>query len=152
MQVTFGKHKGKSVGYLLLKEPDYLKWLLEQPKSEGAMAKVKAEAIRLISIFNSKPFIRKCEGKNCQAPVSKYTTYRGSTSSISYWCDSCDPYQLGAMKGKLSEHSTYNEAIRHIELTCGATKDGYKSIIRELALSKGLPKRSGESQIDAFFA
>lgn len=152
MQVTFGKHAGKSVGYLILKEPDYLKWLLKQQNLEGPMAKVKVEAIRLISIFNSKPFIRKCEGENCQAPVSKYTTYKGSTSSLSYWCGKCDPYQSGAIMGKLSEHSTYDEAIRHIELTCGATKDGYRAIIRELAISKGLPKRSGESQIGAFFA
>ena len=152
MQVTFGKHNGKSVGYLILKEPDYLMWLLKQPNSEGPMAKVKVEAIRLISIFNSKSFIRKCEGKNCQTPVSKYTTYTGSTSSLSYWCESCDPYQLGALKGKLSEHVSYDEAIKHIQLTCGATKAGYKAIVRELALSKGLPERSGESQIDAFFA
>ena len=152
MLVTFGKHKGKCVEYLLLKEPDYMKWLLGQSKSEGSMAKVKAEAIRLISIFDSKPFIRQCDGENCRAAASKYTTYRGSPSSLNYWCGSCDPYQLGAMRGKLSEHSSYNEALKHIALTCGDTKQGYKAIVRELAISKGLPQRSGESQILAFFA
>jgi len=47
---------------------------------------------------------------------------------------------------------TYSDALHYIEWTVRGVKSGYKAIIRALALRKGLPKRSGDAQVDAFFA
>jgi hypothetical protein len=51
----------------------------------------------------------------------------------------------------LTEVRTYREALEHVEFTCGGGKADYKAIIRDFALAKGLPQRSGEKQIEAFF-
>lgn len=40
MQVAFGKHTGKSVELLVLKDPSYIRWILDQLNTYGAMKKV----------------------------------------------------------------------------------------------------------------
>ena len=47
MLVTFGKHAGKSVGMLVLKYPDYIGRVVEEPDPGPALKRVKAEALRL---------------------------------------------------------------------------------------------------------
>ena len=63
MKVTFGKHAGKSVELLMLKEPSYIKWVLDKESPTGAMEKVKSHIQQLIQIFDAKPFT----GKQCRA-------------------------------------------------------------------------------------
>jgi hypothetical protein len=46
----------------------------------------------------------------------------------------------------------YKGALQHVEWTCGGVKSAYKSMIRAVALAKGLPERSGDKEIDAFFS
>ena len=152
MLITFGKHKGTSIPSVVLKEPDYVRWVLGQHNAEGALAKVEAEMKELVASFDAKPIARGCAGHICKANATCFSTYFGSPSSLHFWCDSCDPYQSGANKGKLSKCKTYQEALAHIEFSCKGTRTGYKAIIRELALAKGLTQRSGEAQIAAFFA
>lgn len=152
MLITFGKYKKSSVASVVLKDPDYVRWVLRQENPEGALSKVKNEMKNLIAAFDSMPIMRKCNGLNCQEKSTLFSTYSGSASSLFFWCDLCNPYQCGANKGKLTTHKTYKEALEHIDFSCNGTKAGYKAIIRGLAIAKGLPKRSGEVQIAAFFA
>jgi hypothetical protein len=43
MVITFGEHKGKSVELIMLKEPSYVKWVLDQLNPPGALLPVKNE-------------------------------------------------------------------------------------------------------------
>jgi hypothetical protein len=76
VQVTFGKHVGKSVELLMLKEPAYIKWVLDQQSPTGAMAKVKLHIQQLIQVFDKKSFAGKqCWAKTCAEPATRFSVY-----------------------------------------------------------------------------
>ena len=152
MLVTFGKHQGNTVETLVLKQPDYIKWVLEQPNPSGGLGRVRTEALRIIGIFDHKPILGTCNGHGCKRPPVRFSAYAGNSETLYQWCGSCDPYEAGAVSGKLAEIKTYRDALRHIEWTDGGVKAGYKAIVKAMALRKGLPKRSGGAQVTAFFA
>lgn len=149
MYVTFGKHKGKSLEALVLKEPDYISWLLTQ-NATGPMLLAQNEVKALIAKFNKKPMKQKCNGKSCTSLATRITVYRDNVSPY-WWCGNCDPYQTGALDGKLQVISDYVSALNHVDLYCGSKKSDFKKIIKEIAIGKGLPKRVGESQSQEFF-
>ena len=151
MKVTFGKHSGKSVELLMLKEPSYIQWVLNQQSPTGNMATVKSHIQHLISIFDSKPFKgKKCSSKSCDKPVTRYTVYFDNLQPY-WWCDTCDPYQLGANSGKLHLPNDYKSALLHVATFCQGRKPDYTYIIKTLSQAKGLPDRVGESQAQSFF-
>lgn len=151
--VTVGKHKGKSVAALVLKEQKYLRWVLDHPNLTGGLALVRDEARHLLSIFDAKPLQKSCYGdrNNCTNPVTYATAYKGDSSGLCFWCDSCDPYDLGAAPLRLTEIRTYEDALNHVRSRCGDYDVEYKGIVRALAAAKGLPKRCGEAQAASFF-
>ena len=55
MQVTLGKHAGKSVELLMLKEPGYIRWLLQQSPN-GQLLEIKQHALALTKKFDAKPY------------------------------------------------------------------------------------------------
>lgn len=151
MKVGFGKHKDKSVGALVLKQPDYIAWVISKASTSGPLARVKAEALRLIRIFDSKPIQTKCFGNGCSQLATRCTVYQSNVYGPMWWCDECNPYQSGAIGGKLSAISTYERALHHCQIF-SSRKDALLDLIKSLAQAKGLPKRVGEKQIDEFFS
>src|SRR5688572_23983774 len=105
MQITFGKHKGKSIEEVLLKHPDYIHWMLQQDNSYGAMKALQEETIRLIDVFDSKPFVEPCHGRNCTRIATRCTVYRDAVDNPYWWCDNCDPGQSGASEYKITSLS-----------------------------------------------
>ena len=152
MLVSFGKHKGKTVARLVTKEADYVKWVLGQPDATGGLARLRSEMIRLIHIFDSKPIIGTCYHRGCERPPTRFSAYVGAEGGLFAWCDLCDPYEAGAFPGRLAIVRSYKDGLQHVESTCEGRKAGYRAIIREMAIRKGLPKRSGEAALDGFFA
>ncbi len=151
MIVSFGKHKGKSVGLLVLKEPDYVVWLLSKDDLSGAALAVKNEALRLITIYDAKPIQRHCYGRECSSQATRCTVYMTNVFTPMWWCDACDPYQAGANDGKLQSIKTYQDVLDHISLFCNGHKGSRQDLIKILARAKGLPERVGETQVSAFF-
>ena len=151
MNITFGIHKGKSIGSLVLKKPDYVHWLLPNVDCGAAMLAAIDEASRLIAIYNAKPIQKPCHGKNCTSQATCCTVYMKNVSTPSWWCDSCDPYQEGASVGKLQLISTYEDALAHIISYCDGRKAPLHALIKILAKAKGLPDRVGEKQVSEFF-
>jgi hypothetical protein len=152
MTITFGKYRGKSVEWLVLKAPDYLKWILEQPDSTCNLASVKTEALRLISLFDAKQITKPCLGSNCSKAAIQFTAYQGNPYLIYAWCDTCDPYQQGASPGKLTFIKTYRDALNYVKRDGGGRSSDYKGAIKKIAMAKGLPARSSEAQMKEFFA
>ena len=149
MIITIGKkHNGKSTELVLLKEPDYVRWVLNKSNASGPLLRIKNNFLELIEIFNNKDLITNCH--RCQEPATRLSFYIGNTIPMS-WCSKCDPYSQGAIDGKLNIFSDYNSALQFIEYYGGGNKSAYKHIIRNIASLKGLPDRVGEKQAHDFF-
>jgi hypothetical protein len=149
MLVPVGKHKGKSAESLVLKEPGYVHWLQGQTAT-GPLLALQKEVQNLIKKFDQRPFHVKCNGNACSAQASRLSVY-GDSISPYWWCDSCDPYQMGAIAGKLQIFRSYSSALTHVEFFCAGRQSDYKELVKAIAQAKGLPSRVGESQAAAFF-
>lgn len=152
MKINFGKHSGKSLEILILKDPSYIKWILAQTSPKGEMAVIKTHAKKLIAIFDAKPITNKnCWAfRECHNKATKLTVYRDNIDPY-WWCDTCDPYQTGANPGKLQSPVHYVSALEHVEAFCSDKKSSHSKIIKTIARAKGLPMRVGEAQAQKFF-
>jgi hypothetical protein len=146
MKLRFGKHKGKSVETIVLKHPDYAMWLLSQTDAGEPLAYIRKEVARLICVFDSKPFICRCYG--CHKIALRFSLAHPSPSAY-WWCEQCSPRSMGC-DGLLSIGRTYEEAMQYAKIAL--REDHTRSLIRNIAEAKGLPKRVGEKQAMEFFA
>jgi exodeoxyribonuclease X-like protein len=146
--VDFGKHQGRVVEELILKDPDYVRWILDQPSARGSLAEVAEEAMRLIAIFDSKPFIRPCCGTNCPKQATRGMVY-GRIPEPLFWCDDCNPRSKGVLWGTPRPVPAYR-IICMLAWGSGHPSER-KNLIRNLARAKGLPDRVGVDQAIAFF-
>lgn len=146
--VDFGKFQGRFVEELILKEPEYIDWILRVPNPRGSMLEVVEAAVRLIGIFDAKPLIKPCRGTDCGKLATRCVVY-GQTLSLSFWCDGCDPYSLGAARGMLRAFPGYRDACMQPWGT-GNPKE-LKTLIRDVARAKGLPNRVGQNEAITFF-
>ncbi len=146
MKFTFGEHKGKSVDFVILKEPDYVQWILSMSNANGPLIQVRNEVLRLISIFDSKPFIIKCFG--CKRRPATRLSLAHPTSSPYWWCDVCSHLSMGC-DSHLTIVRTYENALLYSKLF--PQSFDLKSFILDLAKAKGLPPRVGEPQATNFF-
>ena len=150
MQVTIGKHAGKSLEFLMIREPGYVHWLV-QNASSGALFTLKEAAKDCMTKFDAKPMVHVCHASSCKLGAARASIY-GNSLAPYWWCLNCDPYQAGANQGKLQFVRTYADALNHVEFFCSGRKSGYVELIRYLAEAKGLPGRVGEKQAQFFFA
>jgi hypothetical protein len=148
MLITFGKHNRKSTELVILKVPDYVKWVLDNREPSGPLLAVQKDFIRLIGIFDSKPLQNKCF--KCKEPATKFSFYQGNIDPY-YWCDKCDPYFQGAMPGKLSIVTSYRQALNFVVSTCQGRESDFKDIIRNISVAKGLQGKISEKLAQSFF-
>jgi hypothetical protein len=149
MQITFGEHKGKSAEMIVLREPQYVHWILNQ-KATGPLAVLKVTVQKLISVLDKKTYQKPCMGKGCDSPAIGFSVY-GENLSPHWWCASCNPYQLGANEGKLSFITTYERALDYVKFFCKGRKGDFKALIKTMTLAKGLPVRLSYQQAVGFF-
>lgn len=150
MYMTFGKHEGKTIELLMIKEPKYVHWILNQPSPRGQLLDVKNHVMKLIKIFDAKPFIGKsCQGGMCDQPATRFAVYRDNLSST-WWCDTCNPHQLGAIVGNLQMLNDYYHALRHVRMYCRERVSDYRDLLGVMAKAKGLANK-GEQAIQDFF-
>ena len=151
MQVTIGKHAGKSVELLMLKEPNYINWVLDEQSPTGDLANIKRHVQQLIKILDTKAFTKnQCWSKSCKKKATKFTVYADNLDPY-WWCNTCDPYQTGSNSGKLQSPVKYQSALQHAKLICRNRKSDYTDIIKMISQGKGLPGRVGEAQAQKFF-
>lgn len=149
MYLNFGKHRRKTTEVIVLKEPDYVLWMLRVEAPTAQLAAAQQSVRRLIERFDEKPIIEPCSGK-CGKPATCCTVYHGSVTPR-WWCDDCDPSESTFTRRKLTIVRRYGDAVWHVGESCNSRKQDLKLIIRELARAKGLPDRVGEEQAAAFF-
>lgn len=150
MKATVGAHLGEHMEVLMLNRPDYINWLLPYD-AKLPLAVMKEEALRLVQVFDAKPFRTSCNTSGCNQPATRWSVYKDGLAPIC-WCADCDPHGLGAQVDKLRIGRTYRDALAHVTRNCGKKQAGFKTIIRHLAMTKGLGQRVGDRHAIAFFA
>ena len=149
MYFKFGKHSDKSVEMIILKDPAYIAWILTVRNPKGRIPMIRIEAQRLIRIFDAKPFLRNCQERECTKPATRLTVYTDNVYTPMWWCEDCDPYQMGARDGKLSLIKTYHDALLH-QFQFHTPKSFLKGLVRIIAVEKGLPKRVSVKEAEEF--
>jgi hypothetical protein len=147
VKAPVGKHKGKLMEVLVLKQPEYIHWVLDKPGATDGLLAMKNEAKKLVQAFDKKPYQVRCHG--CKKPASRLSVH-GNTDPM-WWCDSCDPYQQGAADGKLQIFRTYSAALSYVQFFCAGRASDYRDLVKAMARAKGLPARVDDSQAEAFF-
>jgi len=150
MNARAGEHVGRSMADLLMNEPSYIRWMLDQDPN-GPLLMMKTEAERLIAIFDGRPFLNECGTSGCNNLATRCSVYGDSLAPF-WWCSTCDPHSAGARPRKLQLLDKYMDAVRHVKVHCAGRKSDYKRLVRYLAAAKGMPKRMGAPQLAAFFA
>ena len=145
VQITSGKHAGKTSQLLMLNHPDYAAWYM----GEYPDAKLSVTLRQHIAKLDGRPFVTSCQ--TCGKAATRATAYAGDCE-LMFWCDRCDPHGAGAIRGKLHGVRTYGDALRHIQYTADGHKGYMKRIVRSLAEAKGLPKRVGEATAQSFLS
>src|SRR5262249_945153 len=117
MLILFGKHRGKTVEYLVLREPDYVQWMLKQQEPTGPLARAVQEARRLIAAFDAKPVARGCCGTGCGKPATRCSLHVVNFRSL-WWCDDCEPLPGGVPGGKLWVVKSYFDVVTYVQAFC----------------------------------
>lgn len=125
-----GNHAGRPAEYVLLRYADDAAFIM-QTYPESPTAK---EYVRLAKRFDAKPYAVKCTGCPCLA--TRASAYRGAVD-LYFWCDDCDPYDRGALPGRLVEIRTIAGAIKN----AGNQKMDRRDVVKALAAAKGCPRR-----------
>lgn len=150
MKLGFGKHAGKSVEILIIKEPQYITWMLKQAAT-GPMVLAQEHAQKKIAQFDAKLIVEQCNDKACARLATQCVVYANNVTSPYWVCDSCNPYDLGAPSGKLQALQSFEESCRYVANFCGNRLSDHRTLILELARAKGLPKRvAGKAAINFF--
>lgn len=145
-------HKGKLIETVIIRYPDFINWFdgLEHHSGFQSLYDYIDECIE---IFDNKPYTISCKGKvngdPCLRPPTYASVYRRTADPV-FWCDECNPCQLGATEEKLSRVSSYREALNHVTAQA-QTRENYRLIIRRMAEAKGLTGKRTDEKILHFF-
>lgn len=151
--MPIGRHKGELIESVIIKHPDFIFWLSEQDSTPGFQWLYDYIQQR-IDTFDAKPFVNakcagKTEGQPCLQQVSRFALYRKS-GIPTFWCDECDPLQLGANESKLAIRTDYYPALFFLD--CYAcTREQKRTLIRRLADAKGLTGNVTDQKALDFF-
>lgn len=148
MVISFGAQRGKTAEEILIKEPFYVQYVLNEP-AHGPLLSLKKELLRLISIFDKKKFVVKC--RSCGKLATRGSAYRRNPNPLFFWCDDCDITSWGATRHKLTVITTYESALFHLA-NDNANKKEYRDLIKNLAIGKGLPNRITQKALTVFFS
>jgi hypothetical protein len=149
MEITFGKHKGKSTELVFFESPDYVNWILSKSQAKGQMAMVYNDILRLIKKFDSANFTVNCHTEQCNKIATYCTIHRRNSNMINWWCDDCEPYQLKSTPGMLEVIRNFGDALNYVNNNSG--NNDLTSLIQQLARAKGLPEDIDENEAQAFF-
>jgi hypothetical protein len=152
MKITVGKDKGTEIHELFFSNPKFIGWALHETNPGTRLFYCITEMKRLIDIFDKKPFEIKCFGRDCTKKSTRLTAAKGNIQSYFFWCNKCDPFQMGATPGKIASLSTYLQATSFVTRYCSGRKKDYVYIIRKMAQAKNIfEKRLTQQQIESCF-
>jgi hypothetical protein len=151
VKIRFGKHIGEDTESVMLDDPEYVRWALNQTPTTDAFVLLVHEFEGLVEHFDSIPIVARCRGEHCGHIATCCTLHRGSATPH-FWCDACDPVARGIGRTKLVQVDCYLDACDYVVACCRGREADMVHLIRALAHAKGLPARAGKQAVMAFFA
>jgi hypothetical protein len=151
MLLTFGKHFGRLLEAVVLKEPAYVRLMLSYEGANGPLARAQEEALRLIEIFDARPFLLPCTNPDCHRTATCCWLFYYSFSP-KWWCGKCDLPQTLPCPDLLYLFGTYGAAASYIETAYYPREEGMRRLIRLMAEAKGLPEGFTDRAAEEFFA
>lgn len=141
MNMTFGKYSGKPVAWVLLQDSSYFSWMRAQGMDKR---REYIFALDLVKRLDKMPFVNaRCHGsKGCSNEVSQLTLYKGQFNGAYWFCEECDPYNMGAVSGALSSVRTVASILQHSQAS---------DILKAMFKAKGGPERKTEAALKKFF-
>lgn len=136
MKLSFGKYQNKDIAWVLIEQPDYLKFMFQMKNRDAELSFINS----LIQKLNSLPFQEKCCFEHCSNVASRLSLYNLNSHCIFLFCSDCDPYDLGASDGKL----TYLTSLNVKDLSDS-------ELVKKFYAAKGGPKRKTTTALKTFF-
>jgi hypothetical protein len=106
----------------MLKDPSYIEWILNEPDPNGWLIPARQEVLRVINIFDRKPFLRKCTG--CKEKLAIRASLCDDNPIPWWWCNECAPNLNEILKGRIHMVIAYMQAPHHVQNYCGGRKEG----------------------------
>jgi hypothetical protein len=144
----FGKHKDLQIERVMVDEPAYVLWMLNQDDASGSLARARLHIEARIRSFDARRFVNKCHVSGCTRPVKRYSLTSDIVAPY-FWCKSCDPYSSGVAVGLRILKGGYLEALRYVEQHTQQTQD-YRALVRALAKAKGLRSPATAARLEEF--
>lgn len=145
----FGKHKDLQIERVMVDDPAYVLWMLDQEDPAGPLARARQYIKARIESFDARKFVNKCCGSECRRPVKCYSLTSDIVAPY-FWCKSCDPYSSGVAVGLHILKGFYLEALRYVEQHTQQKQD-YRALVRALAEAKGLRSPLTAGRLEEFF-
>ena len=152
MRMPFGKHKGKLIEWLLLKEPFSMQFMICRLGQENDITQYANNCIKR---FNDTPFILTCEHENEDGttyllPITLMSVYVPADipSSLIWFCELC---WKGFDRGNGAPVRTYEDAIRHGESWFHGTKRWTNMLLEYMYNAKGLSERLSAEKLIKFY-
>ena len=148
MRMAFGRHKGKTLEIIALKDPDFIRDLLASEPRTCTQRRVQVEARRLVDTFDRRAFRVRCVGRDCDRLASRCTIYKSDVMNPWWWCDTFDRQQYGAGQDRIRIVRTYQDVLDFSNSFDDPTV--VRDLILALAEAKGL-LGAKETHADIFF-
>lgn len=148
-QETIDKDLDLPTERLMLVNPGLFIWAVDRPTSSRLIDhQVHGQA--LMHGLDCTPFVGNCwNHTRCGRIASFACTYFG-TSTLTLWCDHCDPYMQGCRTSTLHELHNYRAVVDygrgHLR-----SKASISGLVRKYLERKGLPTRLGGVDEVVFF-
>lgn len=146
MRMTFGKRKGMTIEELVLRDPNYIIWMLGLEDPQGEMPFVCEEVRKLIDIFDRKRFVNPCQGRDCPKPATRCTVSHHGLVPI-VWCDTCVRQGIFQIDYEVTDYLNAATILNKL----GGSPWDLPKLIQPIAQAKGLPANAAERDMHLFF-
>ncbi len=135
--ISFGKYRGRSFWWLILRRPEYAAWMLrEQDDLVGPALKDLPHLEETILDFDDAPIVETCNAYGCSKPAVRCTAFEGVPSIVDFNCSDHEPAIAWSRSWGICN---YRAALAYSEESCGGDRRVYREIIARIAEAKGIP-------------
>jgi len=136
-RISFGKYRGRSFWWLLLRRPRYTGWLLRERDALNGPARAASHRLEdLILEFDDAPIVEICNRSGCSNRAVRVTACEGYLSGTEFNCALHEPsfswYSQWGISG-------YRSALCYAEISLDGCSEAYQTIIARIAEAKGIP-------------
>lgn len=148
-KATINKDLDLPAERLMLVNPGLFIWAVAQSTS-SRLIDHQERGQALMHGLDSAPFIGNCWNHTRCGRIASFACAYAGTSTLTLWCDHCDPSMQGSRTGTLHELHNYRAVVEYGQEHL-RNKASISGIVRKYLECKGLPTRLGSVDEVVFF-